>query len=375
MKRLVLAALLAVPGLMAWALSLPKVGSIDYTEGSVSIDRNGTALSAPDLGDPIVSGDLIKTQGDGTLVMAMDKNTGMDGKITVQPNSALYINVDEVKGEPRTQIQILTGAIGAKASKIAGSPSVNVITSSAVMAVRGTEYQVIVSINADDEGPDSQQATLVTCTENQVSVDDGQGEVMVSAGKVLEKRPGERLRFLPVAISSVKDFGRQWLAAEIGAFRADAPRALANYAKRYADLSAKFEAAYEPFQKSPTPRMWAQEDRAGAAIDPLDPAELREKKEIAGYLFNIRKVLFVFERVYYRMDQISDLIAGTPDETREVRPGLTAGAFLQSVRADRDRIAGEVARFRYVEALFAKHSPEGGAFSGMDDFFSSPSGF
>ena len=54
----------------------------------------------------------------------------------------------------------------------------------------------------------------------------------------------------------------------------------------------------------------------GANADTSIPA-------FAGYLLNIRKVLFIFERVYYRMDEISDLVAGTPDEKRAIRPGQT----------------------------------------------------
>jgi hypothetical protein len=375
MKRLVIAALLAASAIAASALSYPKVGSIDYAEGGISIGRSGKTISAPNIGDPILSGDLIKTQNDGLLVIAMDKNTGMVGKITVKAKSSLYINLDEVKGEPRTQIQLLTGAIGSKASKLAGTPSVTVTTSSAVMAVRGTEYEVIVSINASDASGDSQQATLVTCTESKVAVNDGQGEVEVPAGKVLEKRPGERMRFIPVAVSSVKGFGQRWITDEISAFKADAPRALADYAKRYADLSAKFAAAYEPFQKSPTPKKWADEDRSGAKVNPLDPQVLREKKEIAGYLLNIRKVLFIFERVYYRADELSDAIAGTEAEKREIRPGQNAGDFIQSVKAERDRLASQVARYRYLEDLYRQRSPDGDAFSQDDDFFSSSDGF
>ncbi len=375
MKRFVIATVLAASALAAFALSAAKIGGIDYAEGGISISRNGKIISAPNIGDPVFSGDLIKTQSDGMMVIAMDQNTGMSGKLTVKSRSSLYINLDTFKGEPRTSIQILTGAIGSKVTKLAGSPTVTVTSSSAVMAVRGTEYEVVVSVNADDASPSAQQATLVTCTESKVSVNDGQEEVEVPAGKVLEKRPGERLRFLPVAISSVQGFSEKWIADEISAFRADAPRALADYAKRYADLSAKFAVAYDPFQKSPTPKKWAEEDRTGAKINSMDPAALRENKEIAGYLFNIRKVLFIFERVYYRMDEISDLIAGTPDEKREIRPGQTAGDFLASVKADRDKIAGEVARYRYIEALYQQRNPEGEAFSNDDDFFKSSDGF
>jgi FecR protein len=375
MKKLAIGALLFISTMAVTALSTPKVGGIDYAEGVVTIGRGGKVISAPNIGDPILSGDFIKTQGDGMLVIAMDKNTGMNGKITVQPRSSLYINLDDVKGEPRTKIQILTGAIGSKVNKLTGSPTVTVTSSSAVMAVRGTEYEVAVSINADDSNANSQQAVLITCLESKVAVNDGTGEVEVGAGKVLEKRPGERLRFLPVAVSSVRGFSQRWITDEIAAFRADAPRALADYAARYTDLSARFAAAYDPFQKSPTAKKWAEEDRTGTKINPLNPAVMREKKEIAGYLLNIKKILFVFERVYYRVDEISDAIAGTADERRDIRPGQTAGDFIQSVRAEREKLAAEVARYRYIEELFRQRDPDSEAFSNDDDFFASPDGF
>jgi hypothetical protein len=375
MKRLLVGALLVTIAIAAAALSPRKVGGIDYAEGVVSIARGGKSISSPNIGDPILSGDLIKTQRDGVLIIAMDAASGMSGKITVRPRSTLYINMDTVKGESHTQIQMLTGAISSKVSKITGSPTVTVTTSSAVMSVRGTEYEVVVSINADDASAEAQQATLIVCTESKVSVSDGQGEVLVPAGKVVEKRPGERLRFLPVALSSIKGFGQTWMTDEIEAFKANAPKALANYAKRYEDLSAKFAAAYDPFQKSPTIKKWAEEDRAGAAINPLDPLVLREKKEVVAYLLQIKKVLFMFERVYYRVDEISDAISGTGDERREIRPGQTVGNFLETVRDERDKLAAQVARYRYIEDLYRQRSPDGDIFSDSDDFFSSPDGF
>jgi FecR protein. len=374
MKRFVVGLTLALSCFAASALSVPKVGSIDFTEGSVSVSRNGKLIDAPDIGDPLFSGDLIRTQQGGRLVIAMDRNTGMGGTLTVKGGTTLYLNLEVVKGEPRTAIQLLTGSVASSVSKLVGSPTVNVSTSSAVMAVRGTVYEVAVSVNADDAN-DGKQAVLVSCSESKVAVNDGQGEVEVPAGKVLEKRPGARLRFLPVADSSVAGFGEKWIADEVAAFKADAPRALAAYAKRYKDLSAKFEATYAPFGKSPTPRKWADEDRSGAKVDPLDAAVLREKKEIAGYLLELRKVLFIFERVYYRVDEIAAAIADTPDEGREILPGVKAGDFLRKLKADRDGLAAKVSRFHYIEALFKQRSPEGEALDGDDAFFATPDGF
>jgi hypothetical protein len=366
MKRFFIAAILAASALMAWALQSVELGRIDYIEGSVTIGRVGKTIKAPNIDDALLSGDLIRTGSDGQVVIAMDRSTGMRGTVTVNPRSTLYLKLDFMEGQPRTTIDFLTGSMRSKVTKIAGTPRVNVVTDSSVMGVRGTEYGVAVSVNDD---------VLVTCTEGKVAVSDGTDEMPVPAGHGLEKKPGESLMLLPVAVSSIQDFTQRWMTEEIEAFKADAPRALTDYARRYRDLAARFAEAYAPFQKSPIPRKWAEEDRSGAKIDPMDPSVLQEKKEIAGYLLNIRKVLFIFERVYYRVDQLSDIIAGTSAERALVAPDMTAGEFLQSVKADRDRLASEVARYRYIESLFAERDTEGGFFGNQDDFFNSSDGF
>ncbi|HET7838559.1 MAG TPA: FecR family protein [Rectinemataceae bacterium] len=369
MKRHSLSLILLVLASMAWSLETTQIGKVDYIEGGVSINRVGKTLSDPNIDDPLYSGDLIKTAGDGMLVIAMDRSTGMGGTITIRSRAALYINISMVKGQPKTSIDLLAGSIGSKVSKLSGSPTMAVNTNGAVMGVRGTEYGVAVSVN---------EAVLVTCTEGQVAVTDGGEELPVPAGKALEKRPGEKLRYLPVAVSSVKDYNERWIADEIEAFKADAPRALADYAKRYNDLSAKFAAAIDPFQKSATVRKWFDEDRTGVVVNPMDPAVLREKKEVAGLLLDLRRVLFLFERVYYRVDDLSGIIAGTPYERTLVSPGVTAGDFLHRVADEREQLSRQVARFRYAEKLYEARSPEGEVFgsgSGNDDFFKSPDGF
>ncbi|HUW40993.1 MAG TPA: FecR family protein [Rectinemataceae bacterium] len=366
MKRLFMGMVLAASALAAWALQSVELGRIDYVEGTVTISRVGRIISNPNIDDPLLSGDLIRTGGDGQVVIAMDKATGMRGTITVDPRSTLYLKLDFMKGQSRTTVDFLTGSMRSKVTKIAGEPRVNVVTDSATMGVRGTEYGVAVSVNDD---------VLVTCTRGEVAVTDGTNEVPVPAGHGVVKKPDQGFEEIPVAISSVKDFTQLWMTEEIDAFKADAPRALADYAERYRNLEAQFAEAYKPFQESPTPRKWAEEDQSGAKIDPMSPEVLREKKEMAGYLFSIRKVLFIFERVYYRVDQISAIVAGTDAEKALVAPGLTAGAFIASVKADRDKLAAEVARYRYIASLFAERDAGGGFFGNQDDFFSSSDGF
>jgi hypothetical protein len=346
-----------------WAIDLPKVGTIDYIEGGVSISRSGKTIAFPNIDDPILSGDLIKTVSDGLVIIALDRNTGMKGTITVRPRSSLYLKLDSYRGESRTTIDVLTGSIGSKVSKLMGSPSMNVSTSGTVMGVRGTEFDVAVSVI---------EAVLVACMEGKVACSDEGGEVAVPAGKVVEKRPGERFAFIPVAVSSLRDFRQRWIAEEIEAFKADAPRAMADYAERYTKLKEAFDEAYEPFQKSPVLLKWLDEDKRGLRPNPMDPAVMREKKEMVAYLLQLRKVLFLFERTYYRVDELSDILSGGPYERTEIKKGLAIGDFLRRVKDERDQLARQVARIRYAELLYAQRDPDGEYFGSEDlDFFDS----
>ncbi len=376
MKRWCFAMLLCALAAASWALATPEIGSVDYAEGAVSIVRMGKTLADPNIGDPVLAGDLVKTASDGLLIIAMGRASGMNGTITVRARSTLYIDLDKVKNQPRTKIDVIAGSIGSKVAKIAGSGgTMSIASSSAVMAVRGTEFEIFISINMDDSRPDGGQAVLVTCAEGSVSLGDGSSEIEVPAGKAAEKRPGEALGYLPIGTSSIGEFGQRWMTGEISAFRADAPRALAAYAKRYDELSTRFAKAYARFKASPIPRKWSDEDRAGTAIRPLDARTLREKKEMAGILLEIRKVLFMFERVYYRADQLSAIIDGTELEDIQIRKGLSAGDFIRKVQADRAELEASVARYRYIVALYAQRSPDGEVFAEDDGFFGSSGGF
>lgn len=367
MKRL-LSALLFLGAAASAAMAATKAapaapfGSIDYIEGSASVTRNGKAQAAPDIGAPLYPGDLLNTQADGLVVISLDKSTGMKGSLTVRANTALYLRLEIVKGEKQTTLDLLSGSVASKVKKLSGHPSMRVTTESTVAGVRGTEFEVSTSVN---------EAVLVTCSDGAVSCSDGDDSFPVQAGKALEKRPGEKLAYLPVGASSIQDFREKWVTGEIEAFRADPIRALASYEKRYSDLASRFQTAYEPFQRSAVLKKWLDEDRRGIVPRPLDPAVMREKREIASDLLAIRKILFTYERVYYRLLEVESLVADTPLEGRELRPGYTAGEFLRRFRAERDGLARRVALFRFAEKLYAQRSDSDSGLYGDDGIFDS----
>lgn len=365
MKRLLItAAFLLAAAAAVTAQGL--FGEIEYVEGDVTLSRGGKSLGDLNIGDEVRVDDFIKTGPDGTAVIAMNRATGMRGTLAVKSRSAVYVRMTQDSAGSKTTLELVAGQIGSKVAKLSGSPTLQVKTDTAAMGVRGTEFGVSTSVSGN---------MVIFCTEGAVETTDGDSTMQVPAGKAVEKRPGERLRLLPVAVSSPEEFAKRWIADEIEAFRANPARVVAFYEKRYTDLSSRFVAALDDLQKKAALRKWIEEDKSGTRINPRSSDTLREKKELIQSFVELRKILFLFERIYYRLDEAADLAAGTPGERSEIRPGLTVGAFLKQFRDERERLAKMMAFFRYAERLYALRNEGGAGFSGLggddDDFFGS----
>lgn len=366
MKRIALLAAVAALGFQAFAASGPAFGTIDYAEGSAVIVRSGKQLGEANIGDAVLPDDMIKTSDDGLVVIALDKSTGMRGTLTIKAKSVAYIRLKPDAAGPKSTIDLVSGQIGSKLAKIAGSPSLQVQTDSVVMGVRGTEFAIAGSVNG---------SVLVVCTEGSVACTDGGEPVAVPAGKALEKKAGQRLRLVPVAISSAEQFQKRWMADEIEAFRADAPRALGDFERRYREQLGRFNEAFSPLQRSEVLSKWIREDAAGLVPHSMDATVIKEKKAIMKDILETRKVLFMFERVYYRIVEIEDIIRGTALERAEIAPGLTAGEFIRRIKADAPSLEKRVFLFRYAEKLYELRNQGGAGLPGMgsgdDDFFGS----
>lgn len=165
------------------------------------------------------------------------------------------------------------------------------------------------------------------------------------------------------------------MADEIEAFRADAPRALGDFERRYREQLGRFNEAFSPLQRSEVLSKWIREDAAGLVPHSMDATVIKEKKAIMKDILETRKVLFMFERVYYRIVEIEDIIRGTALERAEIAPGLTAGEFIRRIKADAPSLEKRVFLFRYAEKLYELRNQGGAGLPGMgsgdDDFFGS----
>jgi len=357
-KGFIAALAIMISAACAWGLEPAAVGQVEYIEGSASFSRDGNDPAALDFGSPIHSGDLVKTTANSRLVITLDKASGFSGSLTISANTTAYIDLDLIKGEPHTVVDLISGSIGARVKKIVGSPSMQVQTASAIAGVRGTEFEVATSVN---------DAVLVTCSDGEVSCEDDSGEVTaVAAGKALEKRGAGRPRFLDVKPGELGDYGQRWAKAERDAFLADPMRIIIAYEKRYSELSSGFQSLFGKLQSSAVLKAWIDDDRKGRKFSLRDPALIRQKKDILDTLKDLRHDLFLFERVYSRMDEIREAVQGTGIEARELRRGFTVGDFFRRFEGEKAVLDRRIGAFHYAQKLFRQRD------DGSSGLFSAP---
>lgn len=361
----------------AYAATAVQVGVVEELFGSVQVTRRGEVLGSIDMGESIENYDLIKTGSDGSVVISLTQGTGMTGTLVVKPNSVFTVKSDVVQGKPTTEGDVLVGTVGVKVKKISGDPALRVRTGNTVMGVRGTEFEVVVSVN---------DSLLVACVEGRVacSADDGT-EVDAVPGEAVERKTGEALRRIPVAVSSVKDFRDRWIADEITAFRASPVAALNQYAQAYNRMAAQFRQASAALEGEPVFTQWKKEYKAGTAVSSRDVTVMKQKSVMVKKLMAVRQVLFLFERVYYRLDEIRSYV---PDSALNatLSNGKRVDAFLRQIQGEQKELARMAAQYRLALRLYADrndgHEPvsvgegDSGTSSGSgDSFFDSSDNF
>jgi len=190
-------------------------------------------------------------------------------------------------------------------------------------------------------------------------------------GAVVAQPAGEAFQRVPVAVSDLARFRQEWYAERLEAFKANPLKAIRFYALRYAALRDRFNRAYAALARErQVLDKWYDEDRRGRVGGNMEI--LREKKRIIGYLLTLRKVLFVFERVHFRLSELEEYWRqGYGEGTLE--GSLTSRAFFQAMDRDREVLEQRMAAVRYVTKLYALRNQ--GAFptdrdqEGAEDFF------
>jgi hypothetical protein len=339
-------ALVLLAGLPAAAQA--EIGAIAYMEEGVEIDRNRETIPAWDvfIGMGVENYDLMRTDGTGYAEVELDSPRSAPSIVKISPNTSFYFEMNKIGRDDTTTIGLITGSLSVKVAKLSGRQNVEVATESALMGVRGTDFDVTLSPGGD---------ILVTAEEGRVScIDDSGQELFAEPGRVVEKRPGELFREVPVAVSDLETFQREWYAERLEVFKSNALGAIKFYAGRYLRLKSRFDSAYGDLQgNTQILRKWYEEDRHGRIGGRME--SMREKKELIGELLELRKILYMFERVYFRLIELEGYYREGYGRG-QIEPGLSSAAFFNRFNQEKRELGEKMAELRYITKLYAKRN-------------------
>jgi hypothetical protein len=287
--------------------------------------------------------DQITTHSDGEVWIELTSLSGTESEIKVSPGTTFYIELSEIDDQETTTLGMMTGSLFCSVQKLIGAEKYEIETDATTMGVRGTQFNVQTSIAGD---------VLISCNEGSVACfdPDGGSEYYAEPGNVIEKQADSSFLSIPVAVSDLESFRSQWITEKVSAFRANAFRVIQQFALKYKELRDEFNTEYGSLMtKSGILNKWFEEYESGQTGTRID--RMRERKEIIGHLFDLRRVLFIFERIYYRVIELKSyhdegLGKGTLSD------GTTTVQFFNMVENEKKELAEKVAMVRFIMKLY-----------------------
>lgn len=331
----------------AFALT-DAIGEVVYLDGQVQILRNAKLVSGRDIsfGTVIQNFDQIRVVKNGQVEVQLYDKTGIGGSIIVKSGGVISFDLSSLRSQQSGNVDLLKGSVQLKIKKLATGNQLNVRTGTANMGVRGTEFEVEFAVNGD---------TLLSTSEGRVECQ-ADGKTLFSApGSVVQGSADGNWNSVPVAVSSLAEFKRKWIADRIDAFKADPGRATAQFASLYLEYKTRFDAAYdELFRQRDVMQKWIKEEMDGNIGSTAE--RNREKLKLITALKKIRVVGFLFERVYFRLQQLDELYKQGIAATGQVKRGLSVAAFFRQFNEERDVLGQKMADINFVIKLYAKRN-------------------
>ncbi len=335
------------------------IGTIVYLAGTVEIVRDEDTLNPKIVkeGLALENFDLLVTGADGEAELQITSPMAPTTTVRVAPRTRFSLEIGRTGSKSQTTVGLMIGSVTLKCAKLTGSQSVKVQTDTALMGVRGTTFTVTAATSGD---------ILVACDEGEVECTDEKGNTeQADPGEVVERLVEQGLRRHPVDATSLEQFRRNWTTERIAALKANAGTVIPLLAGRYMALRTQFYRDFATLEKArKIIDKWKAEDREGKIGGA--PEVAKEKKEVIGALFRLRRTLFTFERVYLRlldMKQYHDEGFGRGT----IRSGLASEStttFFRRLESDRRDLERKMARVRFVARLYANRNdgmtPRGG---------------
>jgi hypothetical protein len=324
-------------------------GVITYMSGNIELMRDGDFYDQYDLyvGFEIENFDQITTGSNGELWIELTSLSGSESELKISSGTTFYIEMSKIDDKNTTTIGMITGSLFYSVQKLLGTEQYEIETDAATMGVRGTSFGVQTSVAGD---------VLITCEEGRVACYDPDGgpEYFAEPGNVVERQADATFRSIPVAISDIESFRSGWITERISAFKANALRVIQQFAARYKELRNEFNTEFEALMTETTVlNKWFSEHEDGEMGSRME--RMRERREIIGHLFDLKRILFIFERIYYRLLELRSYHEEGFGRGA-LADGTTTTQFFNMLENERRELARRVAMVRFVMKLYTERS-------------------
>ncbi len=338
----------------------PPAGEIVYLEGEVEILRDGKRIASQrvDIGFRVEEFDMVETGSNGFVELALSSSYGGGATVQVQPETSFYFEAVDTGDRRETEFNAMAGSMAYKVKKLSGNEAFRVRTESAVMGVRGTEFDVSIS----PEG-----SVLVTCKEGRVAVSDEKegGSFSSEPGQVVERLTEQGIQSRRVDPSRLEAYRNEWKKTRLEVFKRGAPTFIKSYGQRYMRYLPKFEEAYAELEAQRRVLERLEGEMGAGSLGSLFDA----KRKVSPSVVRMRSILPMFEHVFFRLQTLEKFhsrgIGGGMIDSR-----TSSERFFRNFRSESQRVKRHLSEAYYLLRLYQKlHEASGGGPSLLDDPF------
>ena len=323
-----------------------RLGDITYMEGDVAVVRNGAPVDNVAIGLDVQNFDLVRTGSDGLAELDLSSPQLPRMTVKVSADTQFSLEIASLPGSQQTTVSIVGGSISMKVSRLSSSQAVQVKTDSTSMGVRGTDFEVT--------SPPSGEV-LVTCDEGEVVCTDDQGrELHAIPGTVVENRPAELFRTVPVSTTDLEGFRSRWAAERLQNLEQNAFARIQANATLYDRLVRELNQGNAELARSQgILNKWMDEDRQGRMGRRLELAS--DRRTIGALLPRLRRTQFQLERVTFRLTRLKR-IADRGFGAGTLSNGVTTAQFFLRFESERPDVERKLALTRYVSKMYGRRS-------------------
>jgi hypothetical protein len=287
------------------AANKTPVGEITETRGPVQIIRDDGRETRAEKGTPLFSGDQITT-GKGAVVW-FSFQQGDQFRLSEEAHAS----IDELSGNEldghMPVLQLALGYLWSKIQKLRGELHRTVVhTPTAVLGVRGTEFDTVVSMDA---------TSVITVDDGTIEVETEDEKTLVGKGKMtqveLDKRPTIPTRAIPKAR---RDW-QAWRKRKVKRLLKDLPQKapkfrekfetrvdlFSQFTTRIRNTSAKIDTTIEQIRQA---RIQRDRQKALESLSRLKAQAKRFKKMVARFRKVLNRVR-VMGRISHRVEKFA----------------------------------------------------------------------